>query len=117
MNKIHRQLLDDFNQAFNNHDVDHMMSLMTGDCVFENTFPAPDGTRFSGAEAVREYWNSFFAASPNARIEIEDVFGAGDRLCQRWIYRWGGDQAGHVRGVDVFHIRRDRISHKLSCKG
>jgi ketosteroid isomerase-like protein len=42
-----------FNEAFNRHDVDAVMALMTPDCVFENTFPAPDGERFEGAPAVR----------------------------------------------------------------
>ena len=114
MNPLHHKLLDDFNQAFNNHDLETLMNLMTSDCVFENTFPAPDGTRFSGAEAVRSFWDSFFATSPGARIEIEEMFGAGDHLCQRWIYHWGGDHPGHVRGVDVFHLRGKKISHKFS---
>ena len=32
-----------FNDALNRHDVDAVMALMTDDCVFENTWPAPDG--------------------------------------------------------------------------
>ena len=42
-----------FNEAFNRHDVDGVMALMTADCVFENTLPAPDGERFEGAGPVR----------------------------------------------------------------
>ena len=114
MKRLHQKLLRDFNRAFNDHDLESMMKLMTSDCVFENTFPAPDGTRFSGAETVRAFWDSFFASSPGARIEIEDMFGADDGLCQRWIYHWGGDHPGHVRGVDVFHLREGKISQKLS---
>jgi hypothetical protein len=30
-----------FNEAFNRHDVAGMMQLMSDDCVFENTAPAP----------------------------------------------------------------------------
>ncbi|CAG1772762.1 partial limonene-1,2-epoxide hydrolase, partial [uncultured bacterium] len=37
------QLVTRFNDALNARDVDAMMRLMTDDCVFENTFPAPDG--------------------------------------------------------------------------
>ena len=114
MDEKQRKLLEDFNQAFNEHDVAGMMRLMTGDCIFENTYPAPDGTRYTGAEAVRKFWESFFAANPQARIEIVEMFGDGERLCQRWIYHWGGQSSGHVSGVDVFHLRGDRISHKLS---
>ena len=38
----------EFNEAFNRHDVAGMMRLMSDDCVFENTDPAPDGTVYSG---------------------------------------------------------------------
>lgn len=31
----------EFNAAFNRHDVAGMMQLMSDDCVFENTDPAP----------------------------------------------------------------------------
>ena len=34
----------EFNEAFNRHDVPGMMKLITEDCIFENTNPAPDGT-------------------------------------------------------------------------
>ncbi len=40
----------DFNEAFNRHDLTGMMNLMSDDCVFEETFPAPDGTVLSGKE-------------------------------------------------------------------
>jgi len=108
--------LDAFNAAFNRHDVDAVMALMTDDCVFENTFPAPDGTRYAGQSAVRAFWHAFFQASPRAQIEVEDVFVAGDRGVQRWTYRWVDAQggAGHVRGVDVFRFRDGRVAEKLS---
>lgn len=114
MDEKQRKLLEDFNRAFNEHDVSGMMRLMTGDCIFENTFPAPDGTRYTGAQAVLKFWESFFAANPESSIEIVEMFGSGERLCQRWIYRWGGQNPGHVSGVDVFHLRGDRILKKFS---
>ncbi len=49
-----------FNEAFNRHDVAGMMALMSEDCVFENTAPAPDGTLYSGKEAVTQFWQDFF---------------------------------------------------------
>ncbi|RPI52267.1 MAG: hypothetical protein EHM56_08585, partial [Chloroflexi bacterium] len=47
------QVVERFNEALNAQDVDAMMDLMTEDCVFENTSPAPDGARYEGKEAVR----------------------------------------------------------------
>ena len=42
-----------FNDALNRHDVDAVMALMTDDCIFENTYPAPDGERESESAARR----------------------------------------------------------------
>src|SRR5262245_13393899 len=98
--------LNQFNEVFNRHDVDAMMAMMTDQCVFENTYPPRDGTRYQGQAAVRAFWEDFFRSSPHAHIEIEDMFAAGDHATQRWVYSWVDAQgvAGHVRGVDVFRF-------------
>ena len=75
-----------FNQAFNLHDVPGMMQLMSDNCIFENTAPAPDGSRYSGKEAVTSFWQDFFRESPQAHIEIEEIFGLGMRCVMRWRY-------------------------------
>lgn len=105
-----------FNEAFNRHDVDAMMQLMADDCVFENTTPAPDGTRYAGKEAVTGFWRAFFEASPQAHIAIEEIFGLGERCVMRWRYAWMDETGGggHVRGVDVFRVRGGLILEKLS---
>jgi len=106
----------EFNEAFNRHDVAGMMKLMSEDCVFENTDPAPDGTVYSGKEAVTRFWQDFFGESPQAHIDIEEIFGLGNRCIMRWKYSWVdavGTQ-GHVRGVDIFQVREGLISEKFS---
>jgi steroid delta-isomerase-like uncharacterized protein len=105
-----------FNEAFNAHDVDAMMELMTDDCIFENTHPAPDGTRYEGHESVAAFWKKFFRAAREQTIEIEDVFSLGERCVMRWTYRWLDVQgaARHVRGVDVYRFRDGLIAEKLS---
>jgi ketosteroid isomerase-like protein len=100
-----------FNEAFNRHDVAGMMQLMSEDCIFENTAPAPDGTVYLGKEAVTRFWQDFFRESPQAHIDIEEIFGFGNRCIMRWKYSWG---EGHVRGVDVFKLKDGLISEKLS---
>jgi ketosteroid isomerase-like protein len=107
------EVIQRFNDAFNRHDVDAVMALMTEDCVFENTFPAPDGERFDGAIAVRGFWERFFRSTPTARFEAEEIFAAGDRCVVRWVFHWG-TEGGHVRGVDVMRVRDGRVSEKLS---
>ncbi|GIW05323.1 MAG: hypothetical protein KatS3mg060_0128 [Dehalococcoidia bacterium] len=105
------EIIDRFNAAFNRHDVDGVMALMTEDCVFEGTDPAPDGTRYTGAAAVRAYWERFFANSPVAVFTTEDRFAAGDRCAVCWRYDWG---SGHVRGVDIFRVRDGKVAEKKS---
>ena len=105
-----------FNDAFNRHDVDGMMALMSEDCVFENSYPAPDGSAYTGKDEVAQFWRGFFSESPQARIEIEEIFGFGERCVMRWQYSWvdnSGDE-GHVRGVDVYRVKSGLIQEKFS---
>jgi ketosteroid isomerase-like protein len=115
MSEQARTVIERFNEAFNLHDVDAIMGWMTEDCVFENTRPAPEGTRISGQRALRAFWEEFFRRSPQAHFETEELFASGDRCVVRWTYRWVRDGVpGHVRGVDVFRVRDGKISEKLS---
>lgn len=109
-------VIDAFNDAFNHHDVDAMMALMTDDCVFETTSPAPNGARYEGQADVRQFWADFFARTPSARFDTEEIFTAGNRGVVRWRYSWRepDEPPGHVRGVDVFLVRDGRVAEKLS---
>ncbi len=95
-----------FNEAFNRHDVSAMLQLMSDDCIFENTAPAPDGTLYAGKESLAQFWRDFFSASPRARIHIEEIFGLGYRCIMRWRYEWGRElrqvpraRRGHLPGA------------------
>jgi predicted SnoaL-like aldol condensation-catalyzing enzyme len=105
-----------FNEAFNRHDVAGMMAMMSDACVFENTDPAPDGTRYQGKAAITQFWQDFFAQSPQAHIKIEEILGFGNRVVMMWRYDWvdGAGIPGHVRGVDIFRIQTGQITEKLS---
>ena len=103
-------VVDAFGAAWAGHDLDGALALVTEDCVFDATGPAPDGTRCVGREAVRKAWSPIFEDA-SARFEAEETFAAGDRVVQLWRYTWSG---GHVRGVDVMRVRDGRIAEKLS---
>ncbi len=105
-----------FNDALNARDLDAMLRLLAPDCVFENTAPAPDGTRYEGRAAVRLFWEDFFGSGREKRIEIEEIFAAGERCVMRWVYQWtnADGSEGHVRGVDVYTVWDGRIAEKLS---
>jgi hypothetical protein len=106
----------EFNEAFNRHDVAAMMNVLSDDCVFEETFPAPDGTVISGKEAIGELFQNFIRESPQAHIEVEEIFGLGFRCVLRWRYDWTDKtgKQGHVRGVDIFKLKDNLICEKLS---
>lgn len=108
-------VIENFNAAFNLHDVTAVMNLMTDDCVFENTSPMPDGTRIEGSDAVRKYWEKFFAANRDAYFESEEIFACDDRCTVRWIYRKTKEgKPWHLRGVDIFKVRNGKVAEKLA---
>ena len=106
----------EFNEAFNRQDVPGMLMLITGDCKFENTNPAPDGSVYTGKAALTQFWQDSFFKSPQARITIEEIFGFGFRCVMRWRYDWVDSEGkkGHVRGVDLYQVKEGLISEKLS---
>jgi len=107
--------VENFNAAINRHDINAVMNAMTDDCVFDNTNPPPDGTRFVGAIAVRAFWEKFFASNPDAVFETEEIFATGDRCVVRWIYRKTKEgKPWHLRGIDVFKIRNGKVAEKLA---
>lgn len=110
------EVLHRFNDAFGRHDVDAVMAAMTDDCLFENTYPPPDGERYVGQAAVRAFWEQFFADSPHAAFTTEDMFASKDRAVVCWRYTWVDQDGkrGHVRGVDLFRIREGKVAEKLS---
>lgn len=102
--------------AINSRDINAVMALMTDDCVFDNTFPAPDGTRHEGKEAVRAAFNEFFKGSPNAHFDEEELVALGDRAILRWRYSWVDTSGtpGHVRGVDIIKVRDGKVAESLA---
>lgn len=105
-----RAVVNQFNAAWNAHDLDGALALCSTECVFESTSPAPDGTRSVGRPAIAEAWRPIFD-DRDSSFTVEDAFVAGVRVVQRWRYDWNG---GHVRGVDVITVRDGLISEKLS---
>lgn len=105
-----------FSAAFGRGDVDAIMALMTDDCIFESTGPAPDGARHEGAAAVRAVWEGLFADTVDAEFTEEERFVAGGRGVLRWRFSWREPDGapGHVRGVDVLRFSGGLVSEKLS---
>lgn len=109
-------VIERFNDAFNRHDVDAVMALMTDDVLFENTSPAPAGERFLGQAAVRGFWERLFSSTPDAFFTAEEVVAAGDRCTVRWRYDFTSADGvkGYIRGIDLFRVHDGKVAEKLS---
>ena len=61
-------LLSSFAEAWNRHDIDAIMALMTEDCVFEAS-AGPDvcGARYVGNQDVRAAFIEVWATFPDAQ--------------------------------------------------
>lgn len=99
-----------FHESLNAHDIDAVADRITSDCVFEDTTP-PDGTRYAGRDAVLDAVRRFFAESPTAHFDIEELVTTGDRAMPQWRYAWAD---GHVRGVDVIRIRDGQLAETFA---
>ena len=106
-------VMERFNAALERHDVEGMLAEMAEDTVFENTSPAPDGTRLEGIDAMRKFFTELFETNPGTRFDIEEQFVAVDHCVVRWRYDWG---TGHVRGVDVIRLRDGKIAETYSSE-
>lgn len=104
------KIVEVFGAAWADHDLDAALDLVTDDCVFDSTGPAPDGLRCVGKEAIRAAWQPIFADTAS-RFDEEEIFAAGDRVVQRWRYSWDG---GHIRGIDLFKVRDGKVAEKFS---
>jgi ketosteroid isomerase-like protein len=104
------EVVEAFGAAWADHDLDAALAMVTEDCLFDATGPAPDGACCVGIDAIRTVWAPIFD-DPSSRFDAEETFQAGDRVVQRWRYSFDG---GHVRGVDLFRIRDGKVAEKLS---
>ncbi len=104
------EVVEAFGAAWADHDLDATLAMITDDCIFDATGPAPDGTRCVGVEAIRTAWGPIFGDSTSV-FEPEETFQADDRVVQRWRYSFAG---GHVRGIDLFRVREGKVAEKLS---
>lgn len=113
---VNHAALARFSAAFGSGDVEAIMALMTDDCAFESTGPAPDGARYEGAAAVRGVWEVLFGQTADAAFIEEESFVCGDRAVLRWQFTWseGDGTPGHVCGVDVLRLRDGKVAEKLS---
>ena len=118
-NRDREWLLQTFADAWNRHDVDALMSMMTSDCVFEASGGnMVDGERHEGQRAVRAAYAAVFEQYPDAHWHDARHFVAGERGVSEWTFtgtRKDGKRV-EVAGCDVFTFRNGKIATKNSFR-
>ncbi|MCX8063212.1 MAG: nuclear transport factor 2 family protein [Anaerolineales bacterium] len=110
-----RVVLDYF-AAFNRQDISQMMACLNDDCTLEAAAPAPQGAVYHGKQAIAQYWQDFFALKKEPHLEIEEIFGLGNRCVVCWRLQWLDKQGQPktLRGAEVFKIREGLICEQFS---
>ncbi len=111
------EMLEAFGDAWNRHDIDAIMAMMTDDCVFM-TGGGSDvvGARYQGAAQVRERFIEVWTQIPDVQFLDPEHFVSGDRGVSQWVLtgRRSNGTPIEVAGLDLFTFRGDRIAVKDS---
>ena len=113
------QLLVDFADAWNRHDVDALMDAMTEDCVFlASAGPNACGRRYEGRDAVRQAYADMFNVFPDAAWLGPSHVVAGTHGYSSWTFVGTHVSTGRVEvdGCDLFTFNDGRIAVKNSFR-
>jgi steroid delta-isomerase-like uncharacterized protein len=114
-----QRLLHAFAEAWNRHDLDALMSMMTSDCVFDaSSGNEVDGQRHEGQTAVRAAYAAVFEQYPDAKWGEARHMVVGDRGLSEWTFTGTltDGKRVEVRGCDLFTFRNGRIAIKDSFR-
>lgn len=106
------ELLESFGDAFNRHDLDAIMSMMTEDCIWlTSAGEAPEGSRIEGQGAVREALAALLSTMPDARWSDPEYIIQGDRVCMKWRFTCTAADGTPVEkfGLDLLQLRDGKI--------
>jgi len=116
---VSTEFLDAFADAWNRHDTDAILSMMTPDCIFEASRGTEvKGTVYTGQDEVRRGIADVFANFPDACWNRPRHFLAGDRGISEWVFTATGPDGARieVQGCDVFTFRNGKIAVKNSYR-
>ncbi len=109
------QLLKDFGDAWNRHDIETLMSFMSDQCEF-HAVAGPDlmGRSFVGREAVREGFQLAWQTFPDATWLDGVHFVCGDRGVSETTFKGTKADGSRIeaRMVDVFTFHDGKIAVK-----
>jgi steroid delta-isomerase-like uncharacterized protein len=113
------KLLERFADAWNRHDLDALLSMMTDDGVFEASAGSDvNGHRSEGKQAVRAAYAAVFETFPDAHWANARHFVADHRGVSEWTFtgtRTDGTRV-EVTGCDLLTFRDGKIAIKNSYR-
>jgi hypothetical protein len=114
---VTEDLLKDFLQAFNRHDLDSIMGFFADDCVFYMPRGAkPRGDRYVGKNEVRAGLATRFEGLPDVHYGDDQHWVCGNFGVSEWTLT-GTTVSGQrieVRGVDLLEFAQGKITRKDS---
>ncbi len=110
------KLVIDFTEAFNNEDIDEVMSYFAEDAIYDEF----NAVRHVGADAIRaSFIPQFRGDYGRMRFHTEDMFvetgpEAGDgKAMIRWLLTFEeSERAYGWRGLDLLHFKAGRLIEK-----
>ena len=119
LNNKRLQVLKDFAKAWNDHDIDALMSFMTKNCIFDGS--AGDGvfgTRYEGFDAVKAGYEKIWQVFPDAAWNEDQHFVSGDRGVSEWRFTGTMSDGSRVEmmGNDLFIFEGEKIRVKDSYR-
>ncbi|MGF1734106.1 nuclear transport factor 2 family protein [Photobacterium satsumensis] len=109
------EFLQAFSEAWNNHDIDALMTFVTDDCTFHTAAgPELQGNTFSGREAVKTSFQQVWKNFPDAAWLDGVHFVSGDRAVSESTFCATKPDGSRIeaRMVDVFTLVEGKIQVK-----
>ena len=117
--QVTSELLQQLFDAFNQHDLEGVWSLMTDDIVFEGAAgPEAFGARFIGREAVGAAFEGVWKTFPDVQWANDSHFVSNGRGVSQWtlVGTRGDGVKIEADGVDLFSFRDGKIASKKAFR-
>jgi len=104
------ELIQDFVAAFNEHDVEAMVSMVSDDMMYMFVNDGAIAVETKGKEAFRKAMVAYYKQIPSARSETEAIMVAGDFVTVRERAHWRSAKGPrHQMSLAVYQIKDERI--------